>query len=97
MPSAVREIRQARSAVAARRRPIAGTGYHPVPVLAIQFNATDSNRMREIGYLLILVAGILLAGGSAVPLAGRGGRSLAGLALVVAGALLFAALRWGSG
>jgi drug/metabolite transporter (DMT)-like permease len=66
-------------------------------LLAIHFNATDSHRMQEVAYLLILVAGILLVSGSAVPLAGRSGRSLAGLALVVAGALLFAAVRWGTG
>jgi drug/metabolite transporter (DMT)-like permease len=65
-------------------------------VLAIHFNATDTHRMQEIGYLLVLFAGIMMISGSAVPLAGRSGRSLAGLALVIAGALLFAAVRWGS-
>jgi drug/metabolite transporter (DMT)-like permease len=65
-------------------------------MLAVHFNATDTHRMQEIGYLLILFAGIMLVGGTAVPLAGRSGRSLAGLALLIAGALLFAAVRWGS-
>ena len=66
------------------------------PVLAVHFNATDSHRMQEIGYLLILVAGVLFALGSGVPIAGRANRSLAGLVLIVAGALLFAAVRWGT-
>jgi drug/metabolite transporter (DMT)-like permease len=65
-------------------------------VLAIHFNATDSHRMQEIGYLLILVAGVLLTVGSGIPLGGRGSRSLAGVALIIAGALLFAAVRWGT-
>jgi hypothetical protein len=65
-------------------------------MLAVHFNATDTHRMQEIGYLLILVAGLLLAAGTGMPLAGRGSRGLAGICLVVAGALLFAAIRWGS-
>lgn len=60
-------------------------------VAAIHFNATDSHRMQEVAYLLILVAGVGLL---AVPIAGR---RLAGIALAIAGILLFAALRWGSG
>jgi hypothetical protein len=65
------------------------------PVLAVHFNATDSHRMQEIGYLLILVAGVLLTLGSGVSI-GRGNRSVAGLLFIVAGALLFAAVRWGT-
>jgi hypothetical protein len=65
-------------------------------VLAIHFDAHDSNRMEELGFLLILLAGVFLALGSSVPVGGRGSRSLAGIMLAVAGLLLFAAARWGT-
>jgi hypothetical protein len=65
-------------------------------VLAVHFNASDSHHMREIAYVLIAVAGLLFVTGT-VPLAGRGGRSLGGIALLVAGILLFAASYWGTG
>jgi hypothetical protein len=66
------------------------------PMLAVHFSATDTHRMQEIAYALIFIAGVLLALGSGLLLAGRGGRSLAGIALAIAGLLLFAAVRWGS-
>jgi drug/metabolite transporter (DMT)-like permease len=65
-------------------------------LLAIHFNATDTHRMQEIGYLLIAVAGVLFVVGSGMPLGGRSGRSVGGLLLAIAGVLLLAAVRWGS-
>ena len=65
-------------------------------MLAIHFNAHDSNRMQEVGFVLILLAGVFLALGTSVPVGGRGSRSLAGIMLAVAGVLLFAAAHWGT-
>jgi drug/metabolite transporter (DMT)-like permease len=65
-------------------------------LLAIHFNATDTHRMQEIGFLLVAIAGVLLAFGSGMPLGGRSSRSVSGLLLAIAGVLLLAAVRWGS-
>lgn len=60
-------------------------------MLALAFDATDTHRIRELAYLLLLVAGAALLVG--VPLLGR---RFGGLALAAAGVLLFAAERWGA-
>ena len=66
-------------------------------LLSVSFNGADTRRMEEIAYFLILVAGVFLASGAGIPFAGRSSRSIAGVSLAVAGVLLLAATRWGTG
>ncbi|HEX3807448.1 MAG TPA: hypothetical protein VHV52_11785 [Gaiellaceae bacterium] len=63
---------------------------------AIAFSAHTGNRLAEVAFLLILIAGIWLAAAQLPVFKFAAARTIvAGLALAVAGALLIVATHWG--
>jgi hypothetical protein len=64
-------------------------------VLALSFSPHSTLRLRELGALLVAVAGALLVIGAVTRFGNRAGQLFGGIALAAAGVLVILALHYG--
>jgi len=73
-----------------------GGEWQAVSPMILGFARSTGVRLAEVGYLLILIAGVWLVAAQIPRLRFRAARTgVAGVALAVGGALLIVATRWG--
>jgi hypothetical protein len=64
-------------------------------LLALSFSAHTTIRLEEVGALLAVASGVLLALGAVTPLGRRAGQLFGGIALAAGGVLVILALHYG--
>lgn len=65
--------------------------------LALSFTKHTTIRFKELAGVALVLAGVLMFIGTAMPFGRRGGQALGGLLVAAAGVLFVLAFRWGAG